>query len=165
MKALIFAVFAVAAFTSPLSAADEASSFPVMRYRPPRGRDEQQVLKQMWGAWAEAQGAYGRGTDPYDYLRVVIRAFRGGPQDLAKFFRWSYQGTGSAAGGEMNNDLTLSLFYHWGDRHFAEVLSRQSLEVRRGVGSHLWLKPTAISTFAKKFPATAKAALLAVPPA
>ncbi len=135
-----------------------------MRYRPPSGRDEQKVLKQMWPSWAEVQGAYGRGTDPYDYLRVVIHAFRGGAQDLAEFFRWSYHGTGSAAGGEMNNDLTLSLFYYWGDRRFAAELSKQPAEVRRGVGSHLWLKPAAIPAFSKKFPATAKAASLTTPP-
>ncbi len=105
------------------------------------------------------------GTAPYDYLRVVLHAFREGPQDLAEFFQWSYRGTGSAAGGEINNNLTLCLFCHWGNRRFAAVLSQQSPEVRRGVGSHLWIKPASVPAFSKKFPATAKAAFLAVPPA
>ncbi len=149
---------------SSLPAAEDDLSIPSEAYYPPREGSEQQALAQMRATVPELQGAHTRGK-PDDYLRVILRAFRGGTQDLAEFFRWSHGPTGSAAGGEMTNDVTLRLLYHWGDQRFAAVLARQSLKVRRGVGRHFWLQqPGQGEAFRRGFPATAEAALLLPPP-
>jgi hypothetical protein len=130
-------------------------------YRPPaRWRSEQVVLKESLGPYFEVQCAFGQGAkDPYSYLRVVLRAFRGSEKDLAEFFRWSYRGTHSASAGPANQEFTASLLDHWGDRRFAAVLAQQPPEVRRGVGSHLW-EPAFAPERADQFPATAAAAML-----
>ena len=115
---------------------------------------EKILLDRMSCSFHEAGGAYG-GSD--HYFPIVLRAFRGGPQDLGKFFRLTYRSSLSAAGSECNETLTASLLYHWGDHQFAEVLSRQSPEVRRGVGEHL--RGSTSTAFRKAFPITFKAAL------
>ena len=138
-------------------AAGDVSSIPSEVYYPPLDGTEEQALARMP---PELQGAHGRGK-PDDYLSVVLRAFRGNSQDLVRFFRWSYGSTGSAAGGELTNDVTLGLLYHWGDLRFGAALARQSLEVRRGVGKHFWLQRSGDnSAFINCFPSTARAAFL-----
>lgn len=130
-------------------------------FRPPaRSIREEVVLKASLGPFFEVQCAYGQGAkDPYSYLRVVLRAFRGGEKDLAEFFRWSYRDTRSASAGPTNDEFTASLLDYWGDSRFAAVLTEQPPEVRRGVGRHLW-NPAYAPRLADKYPATAEAAML-----
>jgi len=139
---------------------DDSSSH-IGTYRPPDGKiPEKVVLKESLGPFFEVQCAYGQGAkDPYSYLRVVLRAFRGGEKDLVEFFRWSYRDTRSASAGPTNAEFTRSLLEYWGDRRFAAVLTEQPLEVRRGVGGHLW-NPACPPRLADKYPETAKAAML-----
>lgn len=91
---------------------------------------------------------------------MVVRAFSDNQKALAEFFQNSYGSTLSAAGGAMKNDFTLSLLYYWGDHRFAAVLSQQPANVRRGVGSHLWVGAENAGVFSKAFPETAQTTFL-----
>ena len=130
--------------------ASDSSGLPIGRFRPPHGKDEATVLAKMEGPWLESKGSH----------RMVVRAFSDNQNALAYFFQHSYGDSLSAAGSEMKNDFTLSLLYYWGDHRFATVLSQQSAEVRRGVGSHLWVGAENAAVFSKAFPETAKTAFL-----
>lgn len=119
-------------------------------FRPPQGKNEAAVLAKMEGPWFESKIIH----------LIVIRAFSDNQEALANFFQKSYQSTKSAAGSEMRNDFTLSLFYYWGDHRFANILSQQTADVRRGIGSHLWVGSENAAVFSKVFPETDKAAFI-----
>ena len=126
---------------------------PIGSFRPPHGKDEATVLAKMEGPWFESKGIH----------REVVQAFSDNQEALAGFFQTSYGNTRSAAGAEMRDDFTLGLLYYWGDHRFATVLSQQPADVRRGVGSHLWVGAVNAAVFSEAFPETAKTAFLIQP--
>ena len=150
---LLFAVFVELTFSACSTPSGGRQCLPIGSFRPPHGKDEAIVLAKMDDSWRELKGSH----------RMVIQAFRDNQEALAKFFQTSYGSSGSAAGSEMRNDFTLSLLYYWGDHRFATVLSQQPANVRRGVGSHLWVGAENAVVFSKAFPETAKTAFLIQP--
>jgi len=137
-------------FTGCATTTVESGGLPIGRFRPPQGKNEATILAKMEAPWFESKGIH----------RLVVRTFSDNQEALAEFFRRSWGTTGSAAGGEMRNDFTLSLLYYWGDHRFGTVLSQQPAEIRRGIGSHLWIGEENAAAFSQAFPETAKAAFL-----
>jgi len=137
-------------FTGCARTTGESGGLPIGRFRPPHGNSEAAILAKMEAPWSESKGIH----------RLVVRAFSDNQEALAEFFQRSWGTTGSAAGSEMRNDFTLSLLYYWGDHRFGAVLSQQPAEVRRGVGSHLWIGEENAAAFVQAFPETARTAFL-----
>ena len=132
--------------TSPV----ESQGVPIGRFRPPPGKNEAAILEKMEAPWFESKAIH----------QLVVRAFSDNQEDLAKFFQKTWGDTRSAAGSEMRSDFTLSLLYYWGDHLFGTVLSQQPAEVRRGIGSRLWVGEENAAAFSQAFPETAKATFL-----